>query len=53
MKWLVTSLLCLVVVLTRTTLAGVPHCKTVFSEECWDEPKTVCDYVKKPVVSLA
>jgi hypothetical protein len=39
--------------LAGTTLSlGVPPCQTVFSEDCWDEPKTVCDYVKKPVTSV-
>jgi hypothetical protein len=35
-------------------MAGVPPpiCKTVVSEECWDEPKTVCSTVEKPVPVL-
>jgi uncharacterized protein YgiB involved in biofilm formation len=39
----------------RGALAGIPPavCKTIFSEECWDEPKTVCKTVQKPVPALA
>merc|ERR1711997_699900 len=37
-------LLCLV----GTAFGGVPSCKTVYDEKCWEEPRQHCDYVQKP-----
>merc|ERR1712168_1757913 len=34
--------------LVGAVFGGVPSCKTVYDEKCWDEPRQHCDYVQKP-----
>ena len=47
-------LLLSLVAMSRTALAGIPpvSCSTVLSQECWDEPRSVCNTVQKPVTSV-
>jgi hypothetical protein len=46
-----TILLVLLSLTAGRALAGIP-CQIVQSEECWDEPKTVCNTVQKPFTSV-
>ena len=44
----------ILVSLVGTALAGIPPvpCKTIITQECWDEPRSVCNTVQKPFTSI-